>query len=77
MASWMPDGEDRESSNSSIQCEARGSGRGSARKVAAGIFPLSGLLRVGAVYLPLNPAYQPAEIEYFTATRSPFFLSGI
>lgn len=28
-------------------------------------------LRVGAVYLPLNPAYQPAEIEYFIADAEP------
>ena len=28
-------------------------------------------LRVGAAYLPLNPAYQPAEIEYFIGDAEP------
>ena len=30
-----------------------------------------GCLRAGAVYLPLNPAYTPAEVDYFLRDAEP------
>ena len=30
-----------------------------------------GCLRAGAVYLPLNPAYTPAEVDYFLCDAEP------
>jgi malonyl-CoA/methylmalonyl-CoA synthetase len=40
-------------------------------KSAAALFLYLGCLRAGLIYLPLNPAYRAAEIEYYLADAEP------
>lgn len=40
------------------------------KSITALLLPLA-CMRTGAVYLPLNPAYTPAELEYFLADAEP------
>jgi malonyl-CoA/methylmalonyl-CoA synthetase len=40
-------------------------------KSPQGIFLYLAALRAGAVYLPLNPAYTPSEVEYFLSDAEP------
>ncbi|MDQ3803839.1 MAG: condensation domain-containing protein, partial [Acidobacteriota bacterium] len=67
---------DRRSNRLAHRLRRLGVGRGAVvallcERSAAMVVALLGVLKAGAAYLPLNPAYTPSEVEYFLGDAEP------